>query len=81
MQHILEHAHEITGTGTIFPDREGTPLLHMHIACGRETQTKTGCIRRGVRTWNLLEVIIQELIETTATRALDPSLGFNVLNP
>ena len=45
MEHIIDKVHEITGTGTIFPNQEGTPILHMHIACGREDSTVTGCIR------------------------------------
>ena len=32
----LEDGDEIAGTGTIFPDEENNPILHMHIACGRK---------------------------------------------
>jgi len=32
----------------------------MHMACGREEETITGCVRRGVRTWHVLEVILTE---------------------
>ena len=35
MEYILDNAHETAGTGTIFPDEKGKPILHMHIACGR----------------------------------------------
>ena len=35
LEHILDNVHEIAGTGTIFPDGEGKPVLHMHMACGR----------------------------------------------
>ncbi|MCG8344464.1 MAG: DNA-binding protein, partial [Chlorobiales bacterium] len=45
MQHELYEAHEVTGTGTIFPDDEGMPVLHLHMACGREENTVTGCVR------------------------------------
>lgn len=47
MQHVLDNVHEVSGTGTIFPDKDGTPILHMHMACGRRISTVTGCIRRG----------------------------------
>ena len=30
---VLAGVHEITGTGTLFPDEEGKPALHLHIAC------------------------------------------------
>ena len=33
MTHVLDSVHEISGTGTLFPDEEGHPVLHMHIAC------------------------------------------------
>ena len=81
MEHILNHVNEIVGTGTIFPNEKGEPKLHMHIACGRGESTVTGCIRNGVKTWHILEVILFELIETAAVRVLDPTTGFELLNP
>jgi predicted DNA-binding protein with PD1-like motif len=39
MQSVLDNVHEITGTGTLFPDEEGSLVLHMHMACGREAST------------------------------------------
>ena len=81
MEYILDNVNEIAGTGTIFPDEEGKPVLHMHIACGRETSTITGCVRRGVKAWHVLEVILFELIDTTAVRVLDPVTGFELLRP
>ena len=81
MEHILDNVNEIAGTGTIFPDEKGNPILHMHIACGRKSQTITGCVRKGVKTWHILEVILFELIDTTAMRVLDPVTGFELLKP
>jgi len=81
MEHILNNVNEIVGTGTIFPNEKGEPILHMHIACGRKASTVTGCVRNGVKTWHILEVILFELIDTGAVRALDPITGFDLLNP
>ena len=81
MEHILNNVNEIVGTGTIFPNEKGEPKLHMHIACGREESTVTGCVRNGIRTWHILEVILFELIDTGAVRVLDPITGFELLNP
>jgi len=81
MEHILDNVHEITGTGTLFPDDEGNPTLHMHMACGRNANTLTGCIRNGVKVWQIMEVVLFELIDTTGKRVLDPDLGFKLLNP
>ena len=81
MEHILDNVHEIAGVGTIFPDENGNPALHMHIACGRESSTVTGCVRRGVKAWHILEVILFELVDTTALRAFDSTTGLELLEP
>jgi predicted DNA-binding protein with PD1-like motif len=81
MTHELYDAHEITGSGTIFPDENGNPLLHMHMACGREENTVTGCIRNGVKVWLVMEIILTELLGNTATRQYNPQSGFKLLEP
>lgn len=81
MEHILDNVHEIAGTGTLFPDEEGNPVVHMHMACGRNAETVTGCIRNGVQVWHVMEVIIFELIDTTAKRVFEPDTGFALLHP
>ena len=81
MEHILDNVHEIAGTGTIFPDENGKPVLHMHMACGRKTSSVTGCVRKGVKVWHVMEVILFELIDTTAVRAFEPTTGFELLKP
>lgn len=81
MEHILDNVHEIAGTGTIFPDEEGNPVLHCHIGCGRKTSTITGCVRTGVKVWHVMEVILFELVDTKGIRAFDPKTGFQLLKP
>ena len=81
MQHQLEHAHEIAGVGTLFRDEAGVPLVHMHMACGRAGSTVTGCIRTGVKVWHVMEVIIHELVGTTARRVVAQPLGLKLLRP
>ncbi len=81
MELILKNAHEVTGTGTLFLDENGNPMLHMHIACGREKNTITGCIRKGVITWNLLEIILIEINGLYSYRKFDKNLGFFTLQP
>jgi predicted DNA-binding protein with PD1-like motif len=51
----------------------------MHIACGREESTVTGCVRRGVNVWHLLEIILFELVDSSACRMFDELLGFELL--
>jgi predicted DNA-binding protein with PD1-like motif len=81
MEHILAGTCESTGVGTVFPDAEGKPVLHMHIACGRKESTVTGCVRRGVKVWQVMEIILWELNGTDAKRVLDPATGFELLQP
>jgi predicted DNA-binding protein with PD1-like motif len=79
MEHLLIGVHEIAGVGTLFPNASGQPVLHMHVAAGREEKTVTGCIRRGVKVWNVMEVVLWELTETTAQRLPDPATGLEFL--
>ena len=81
MERVLINAHEVTGTGTLFPDETGAPLLHMHMACGRKEETITGCIRAGVKVWHVMEVVIFELLDTTAKRIVEQPLGIKLLQP
>ena len=81
MTHELYDVHEITGSGTIFPDEKGNPILHAHFACGREENTVTGCIRNGVQVWQVMEIILTELLDNPAIRQLDPKTGFKLLSP
>ena len=79
MGHVLTGVHEVTGVGTLFPNANGQPVLHMHIAGGREEKTVTGCVRRGVKVWHVMEVLLWELTETTAQRLPDPATGLEFL--
>jgi predicted DNA-binding protein with PD1-like motif len=81
IEHILKEVHECAGVGTIFPDESGEPVLHLHMACGREASTVTGCIRSGVKVWHIMEVILIELTDCSPVRAHDSKTGFTLLNP
>jgi len=81
MQLQLKNVHEIAGVGTLFRDEEGVPLLHMHMACGRAGTSVTGCIRDGVKVWHVMEVIIHELLGTSAKRVVEAPLGVKLLRP
>jgi len=81
MEVILDDVFECTGTGTVFPDQSGSPVLHMHIAAGRKGRTITGCVRKGVKVWHVLEVILTELTGTDSRRMPDRETGFELLVP
>ncbi len=77
---FLEGVSEAVGVGTIFLSAEGNPSLHLHSAFGRQEQTVTGCTRKGVEIWNIGEVIIMEILDSQATRKIDPETGFELLH-
>lgn len=79
MENKLEEVYEMEGVGTIFPNEDGKPVLHMHVACGRKGAGVTGCVRRGVKVWKVAEVVIIELIGVNARREIDPRTGFELL--
>ncbi len=77
----VEGAHEVVGVGVLAPGEEGRPVLHVHAALGRSGATLTGCLRPGVSTWLVGEVILCEILGTTARRIQDETSGFALLEP
>ncbi|SDL72530.1 PPC domain-containing DNA-binding protein [Halarsenatibacter silvermanii] len=76
----LPEISEAAGFGTIFPDEDDEPVLHLHAAFGHGEETITGCTRRGVPIWLTGEVIIMELLNHSASRQPDEESGFDLLN-
>ena len=70
---------EAVGVGTIFLNDDQVPKLHLHSAFGRGRDTVTGCTREGVSIWHIGEVIILELLNSTAQRRINPGNGFELL--
>ena len=81
MECVLSDVHEIVGVGTIFPDEKGHPIVHLHMASGRASSTVTGCVRRGVKVWQVIEIVLIELVNCTGVRVLDLTTGFALLSP
>ncbi|XHH08883.1 MAG: PPC domain-containing DNA-binding protein [Candidatus Bathyarchaeia archaeon] len=79
MTAMLKGVHEGCGVGTIFCDPQGKPKLHMHGSFGRSGAATTGCMRAGVEVWLIGEVVMFELIGSSARREKDPKTGFEVL--
>jgi predicted DNA-binding protein with PD1-like motif len=76
----LDGAHEVVGLGTIAPDEKGKPAVHIHASLGRAGKATTGCLRPGVNTWLVGEVIIYEILGTEAARLPDKDSGFELLD-
>ena len=78
---VLAGIHEIAAVGTIFPDEQGVPKLHMHAALGRDQKTISGCVRLGIETWKVGELILLEIINNKAHRKKEAATGFELLEP
>lgn len=79
MHFPINDVHEIAAVGTLFPDADGTPVLHMHGALGRGEHTRTGCVRPGLEVWTVGEVVILEINGTNMHRIKDDKTGFALL--
>jgi predicted DNA-binding protein with PD1-like motif len=77
----VDGAHEVLAAGVLAPDENGKPILHIHGALGRSGQTMTGCLRPGVTTWLIVEVILYEILGVKATRVRDKESNFTLLEP
>jgi predicted DNA-binding protein with PD1-like motif len=77
----IDGAHEVVGVGVLAPGEDGKPTLHIHAALGRAGQTMTGCLRHGVTTWLVGEVILYEILGTDMVRIQDKQSGFELLEP
>ena len=76
---LLKGVHEGCGVGTIFPDKQGNPKLHMHASFGRNNKAVTGCVGMGVDVWQIGEVVVLELTVASAKRLRDRETGFELL--
>lgn len=75
----VRDARETLGSGSIFRDENDAPKIHLHAALGHHGETITGCLRKGSRTYLLLEVILFEICGFTAGRPWSEDKGFNIL--
>jgi len=77
----VDGVHEVVGVGVLAPDGNGKPSLHIHAALGRAGKTTTGCLRMGVKTWLVGEVILYEILGADVARLTDKASGFELLTP
>jgi predicted DNA-binding protein with PD1-like motif len=77
----VDGAHEVVGVGVLALGEDGKPALHIHAALGRAGQTVTGCLRHGVATWLVGEVILYEILGADMVRIQDEQSGFELLEP
>lgn len=69
---------EVVATGSIFPDDEERPRLHIHGSTGKGSETLTGCIR-SAQTYLVAEALVMELAGISARRLPDQESGLKLL--
>ena len=77
----IKGVHEVVGVGVLAPNEDGKPILHIHAALGRSRRTMTGCLRFGVTTWLVGEIILYEILGMRVTRIRDKESGLALLEP
>jgi len=75
----IDGVHEVVGLGVLVPGKDGRPSLHIHAALGRAGSTTTGCLREGVKTWLVGEVMLCEILGINMARLPDEASGFDLL--
>ncbi len=76
-----EHGdHEVVGVGVRAPGEYGKLVLQIHAALGRSEETMAGCLRQGVNTWLVGEVILYEIVGVEVARVMNEESGFALLD-
>ena len=75
----VDGVHEIAGVGILAPEKDGKPALHIHASLGRAGHSMSGCLRPGVDTWLIGEVILYEILNADVKRIKDEKSGFVLL--
>ncbi len=63
----VEEAHELLASGSILWEAD-RPIFHIHGALGNKDGVKIGCLREMVKAYLLIEAVIFEVEDITATR-------------
>lgn len=71
----FDDAREIFGVGNIFMEN-GAPKIHLHANAANSNEIVTGCIRKKVEAFMVVEVFIVE-IDILAERKFDGKIGFS----
>jgi predicted DNA-binding protein with PD1-like motif len=75
----VREAKEVLGVGSIFRDENDVPKIHLHTSLGHHGDTMTVCVRKGTKTYLILEVYLIEITGTEITRPWYPEGQFNRL--
>jgi len=72
----VDGAREVVAVGSLFQDQDGEPRIHLHAALGHHGETMTACVRKGTKTYLILEVYLIEITGVEIRRPWYPPGGF-----
>ena len=71
-------AREVLAFGTLFW-KDDEPIIHLHGAVGRDSETFTGCIRKDSSVYLVVEAVITELVGISARKVMNEKVGLAML--
>lgn len=69
---------EVVAVGTLFR-QDDEPVIHLHGAIGRGTETVTGCIRKDSSVFLVVEAVVTEIVGIDARKAMNGKTGLVML--
>jgi len=75
--HDVREVKEVVGIGSIFRDENNEPKIHLHTSLGHHGESMTVCVRKGTKTYLILEVYLIEISDSNTTRPWFPEGQFN----
>jgi len=78
--HDVREVKEVVGIGSIFRDENNEPKIHLHTSLGHHGESMTVCVRKGTKTYLILEVYLIEITDSNTTRPWFPAGQFNRLS-
>lgn len=65
---MVDGAREVVGVGSIAWDEHDEPRIHLHASLGHHGQTMTACVRKGTKTYLILEAYLTEITDIQVIR-------------
>ncbi len=75
----FDGAWEVFGTGSLFTGKKGEKYVHLHTSMGKNKRTITGCLRKNVKVFMVIEALLVEVKGAKASKGIDAASGLNML--
>jgi len=72
----VAEARDVVAVGSLFRDENDEPRIHLHASLGHHGETMTACVRKGTKTYLILEVYLIEITGGNISRPWYPEGEF-----